>query len=464
MPNAIANSACAPGYFRATFSSCADSIISFHGTNRMPSGTSELTVESLAYGGDGVAHIEGRVIFIPDALPGDVVRVRIAQDKGTYLRGELLDVVEPSPDRVDYFCPRAEHCGGCQWQGLSYPAQIRWKRNIVEESLRRLGHIDDIPVEECLPSPVESGYRTVVRFPVRQTVPGLVMGYFERRSHRIVDIPACPLSGDRVNQIASYIRALPGIDRLDLREVTIQAGYNHSSASVSFLLGRPGNFREIAESMLREIKDMEGVCFWRETSPGERRRVKVFGSPYRYETVRGRTFRIEERSFFQINIPQTENLVRLAGEMLGQNEGKGLVDGYGGVGLFSLSIASVTAPVYLFDLASWAVEDAIYNAGEMGFHDFAALTGDAKEAFAGAGETDRLIVDPPRTGLGLTSVEEMCRFNADRMVYVSCNPTTLARDLQYFIERGYAVKRIVPVDMFPHTYHIETVVELVRKE
>ncbi|MHB9027378.1 MAG: 23S rRNA (uracil(1939)-C(5))-methyltransferase RlmD [Candidatus Latescibacterota bacterium] len=430
----------------------------------MPGETSNVTVESLAYGGDGVAHLEGRVIFIPDALPGDVVRMRVVQDKGTYLRGELLEVVEPSPDRVTPFCPLAERCGGCQWQSLAYPAQLRWKRAIVEESLRRLGRIEDVPVEECLPSPEERGYRTVVRFPARQTASGLVMGYFERRSHRIVNLTACPLSGERANHIASYIRTLPGIERLDLREATIRTGHNHPSALVSFLIGRPGNFSELAELMLREIEGLAGVSFWRETSPGEGRRMKVFGSPYRHETVLGRTFRIEERSFFQINIPQTENLVRVAGEMIGREDESRLVDGYGGVGLFSLSIASAAAPVYLFDLAAWAIQDAVHNAGEMGFRDFHALAGDAAEAFAGAGEADRLIVDPPRTGLGLTAVEEMCRFNADRLVYVSCNPTTLARDLRYFIERGYSVRRIVPVDMFPQTYHVETIVSMSREK
>jgi 23S rRNA (uracil1939-C5)-methyltransferase len=433
-------------------------------SNKMSDISSILTVESLAYGGDGVAHLEGRVIFIPDALPGDVVRVRVVQDKGTYLRGELLEVINPSPDRVAPFCPLAERCGGCQWQGLAYPAQLRWKRVIVEESLRRLGHIGDVPVKECVPSPVERGYRTVVRFPARQTASGLVMGYFERRSHRIVDLHACPLSGARANHIASYIRTLPGIDRLDLREVTIRAGYNHPSALVSFLIARPGQFGELAGAMLREIEGLAGVSFWRETAPGESRRMKVFGSPWRHETVLGRTFRIEERSFFQINIPQAENLVRLAGEMMECGEGARLVDGYGGVGLFSLSIASSGSPVYLFDLASWAIEDAIHNAGEMRFRDFTALAGDAKEAFAGAGEAGRLIVDPPRTGLGLIAVEEMCRFNADRLAYVSCNPTTLARDLRLFIERGYTVRRVAPVDMFPHSFHIETVAELVKNK
>jgi len=419
---------------------------------------SRLTIDSLAYGGDGIGRLDNRIIFIPGALPGDVARVKVIQDKGTYLRGELLDVLEPSPDRVDFFCPHAERCGGCQWQELAYPAQLRWKRIILEESLRRIGRIEDVPVEECIPSPLRKGCRTIARFPVKQTASGPVMGYFGRRSHRIVNLDSCPLSTERVNIIAAQIRSNPQIRRLDVREATIRAGYNHSSALVSLLTGAPARFESLAEGMLNDIENLAGVSFWRETGPGQSRRIKTHGIPHRYETVLGRTFRIEEQSFFQINIPQTENLVRLAANMIKLEAGQRLVDGYGGVGLFALNIASAKNPVLLFDYSLPAVEDAVYNARAMGFQDFTAFAGNAAEAFAGAGEAPRLIVDPPRTGLGLAAVEEMSRFRAERIVYVSCNPTTLARDLRYLIERGYAVRRVVPVDMFPHTYHMETVV------
>ena len=228
-----------------------------------------LTVESLAYGGDGVAHIEGRVIFIPETLPGDIVRVRVAQDKGTYLRGALEEILEPSPDRVPFMCSMADKCGGCQWLGLAYPVQLTWKRAIVEESLRRIGHIEDVAVEPCLPSPLERGYRTVVRFPARNTAAGLAMGYFERRTHHAVDVGDCPLTGERANRIARYIRTMTDLKSLDIREVTIRAGHNHSSSLVSFLLGRNGRFEEIANRMLAEIEGLEGVSFWREDTAGK---------------------------------------------------------------------------------------------------------------------------------------------------------------------------------------------------
>jgi 23S rRNA (uracil1939-C5)-methyltransferase len=417
-----------------------------------------VTIESLAYGGDGVAHLEGRVLFIPGALPGDVVQIRIIQDKGSYLRGELVEIISLSPDRVESSCRYSSRCGGCQWQELSYQSQLGWKRAIVEESLRRLGGVDGIEVEKCIPSPVINEYRTIARYPARHTSGGLVMGYHQRRTHSIVDIETCPMASKQVNRIAQSIRALPFIEPLDLLEITIQASYNLPTALVKFTLRKPASdLTAIGERILSEIDGLSGVSFVIETSPGKTRHLLTLGTPYRYERVRGKTFRIEERSFFQINIPQTENLVELAGDMLQYKDGEVLADCYGGVGLFSLSLAPSNSGIYLFDVSAWAVGDSRFNASEMGYSNFTGIVSDADKAFSVIGEADILIIDPPRTGLGLKAVEEMSRFKAKRMVYVSCNPTTMARDISYFFQRGYRAKRIVPIDMFPNTYHIETV-------
>ncbi len=429
-----------------------------------PGGTEahRLEIDSLAYGGDGVARWDGRVAFVPGALPGDVVSAHIAQDKGTYLRAALDRVEEPSPDRIEPFCPLADRCGGCQWQELSYPAQLRWKHAIVEESLRRLGGFADIPVGECLPSPVERGWRTVARFPSAVEGGRFVMGYFGRRSHRIVDVPSCPVASDRVNRIAEAVRGLPGIERAYVREVTVRASWNHPSALVSLLVGRHTDLRSLAAALIDSGAGVDGVALWIGDSIETARRLKTFGASHRFEKVNSRAFRIDERSFFQVNIPQAERLAALAADALRMGEGTVLTDGYGGVGLFSLGCAPDTTDVRLFDTAEWAVDDASHNARELGFGRFAGHAGGAKEAVEAFGPSGRLVIDPPRTGLGLAAVEAAVRFGAERIAYVSCNPTTLARDLRLFAERGYTVVRATPVDMFPHTYHIETVAELER--
>lgn len=421
-----------------------------------------LAVDSLAYGGDGVARWDGRVVFIPGALPGDMVTARIAQDKGTYLRAALDRVEEPSPDRVEPFCPLADRCGGCQWQELSYPAQLRWKRAIVEESLRRLGGFSDIPVGECVPSAAERGWRTIARFPTAVVDGRFMMGYYGRRSHNIVDVPSCPLASDRVNRIAAAVRGLPGIERAQVREVTVRASWNHPSALVSLLVGRHTDIRPLATALLDSDAGVGGVALWIGDSAETARHLKTFGESHRFETVNGRTFRIEERSFFQVNIPQAERLVALAADTLHLDEGTTLTDGYGGVGLFSLGCAPETTDISLFDTSEWAVADAVHNARELGFDRFSSCIGGAKEVFEAFGPSDRLVIDPPRTGLGLKAVEAAVRFGAERIAYVSCNPSTLARDLRLFAERGYAVVRATPVDMFPHTYHIECVVSMER--
>jgi len=375
----------------------------------------------------------------------------------------VISVDSASEERVKPFCPLADRCGGCQWQELSYPAQLRWKRAIVEESLRRIGGFGDIPVAECAPSVPERGWRTVARFPAAVENGRFVMGYYGRRSHRIVDVPSCPLATDRVNRIGEAVRALPGIERANITEVTIRASQNHPSALVSFCTSRHTDIRPLVSPLLDSGTGVDGVALWAGESFETARRLKVFGSPYRFEKVNNRLFRIEERSFFQVNIPQAERLLSLAADALRLESDSTLTDGYGGVGLFSLGCAPLTADIRLFDTAEWAVDDAGYNAGESGFTRFRGFTGGMKEAFDSFGPSGRLVIDPPRTGLGLKAVEGAVRFGADRIGYVSCNPTTLARDLKLFSERGYMVLHASPVDMFPHTYHIETVAELQRE-
>ncbi|MCE5249524.1 23S rRNA (uracil(1939)-C(5))-methyltransferase RlmD [bacterium] len=423
-----------------------------------------VTIESLAYGGDAVCHADGRVVFVPDGVPGDVARIEILQDKGSFMRGELRELVTPSPDRVEPFCPYASQCGGCQWQTVDYPAQVTWKRTIVSETLKRIGGIELPEVEPCHASPNDRNYRTVARYPVERTSQGLVFGYNERRSHRIVDILSCPVAEDRVNDIAVALRSLltERFQRTDIRELTIRAAHNHPSSLVSMVFGSEAGCSGLAETMLTEIENLAGVSLWITGGENTLRHLKTYGDRHRYETVNGKLFRIEERSFFQINIPQTESLVNIVTEMTGVHSRQKLVDGYGGVGLFSLGVPPTDTDIFLFDVSGTAVRDSIYNARNGGFSRFRAVKGTAQEVIDSLKGTDVLFIDPPRTGLGLKAVRAVCSPGASTIVYISCNPATLARDLKIFAENGYSVERIVPVDMFPHTFHIETVVKLER--
>lgn len=436
---------------------------SLHDTNPENHHSSHtVTLEALAYGGDAVCHVSGQVVFVPDGVPGDGALIELVADKGTYSRGTICELLTASPDRTNPFCPLAERCGGCQWQMVSYKSQLEWKRSIVEETIRRIGMFEDVAVEPCVASPVEHSYRTVGRYPARTTNRPIVFGYHERRSHRMVDIVACPVATERVNTIASNIRAIldEEPDRYDIREITISSSYNKPSSLISLTVDPGKQPGETAFRRLAEIDTVAGVIVRVSGNNRTTRHLYTLGNCHRFETIHGVRFRIDERSFFQINIPQTVQLVTIVREMLEGEQCRKLVDGYGGVGLFSLCCAPEGADIYLFDTSRPAVQDSIYNADVRGLSRFSAFCAGAVEALGSVGTADVLILDPPRTGLGYEAVRAAASTEAGTIIYVSCNPTTLARDLALLCKQGYHIERVIPVDMFPQTYHIETVAKL----
>jgi 23S rRNA (uracil1939-C5)-methyltransferase len=212
--------------------------------------------------------------------------------------------------------------------------------------------------------------------------------------------------------------------------------------------------------MFSDIPGFAGVSIWRDDKRGRQVFDRVYGARYRYEIIAGTRFRIHECSFFQINTLQAETLAALVKDMACPEPSGTLIDAYGGVGLFSLTTAPVNTPVTLFDNSETAVEDSRCNAEIRGMRAFEARCGDAGEALAKIHSADLLIADPPRTGLGRRAVTSACALGAPTIIYISCNPATLARDCKIFTEKGYTVERVAPIDMFPHTYHIETVVKI----
>ena len=428
----------------------------------MHSNPETITIDSLAYGGDAVGHINGRVIFVPGGIPGDEISITIDEDRGSFLKGTIQKILSPSTERVEPFCPFAERCGGCQWQDVAYPAQLYWKHKIVSETLHRIGKLSMISVEPCIPAPFDRGYRSIARYPSQKSGNKLKWGYYERQSHNLVDIDCCPIASVKVNEISSHVRTILLKQKHipDVREITIKTSYNHPSALVSITTRDSYDFTESAGQLLSEINTLNGISIWSKNKSGRPECKQTFGARHRYEILSGHMFRIGERSFFQINTAQTEQMITLIKEMIHPEAGQKVVDGYGGVGLFSLSIFPENTSIYLFDSSKRAVADSRFNADALGFTGFTAYRENAERAFNHISGADILIIDPPRTGLGKKTVRAACNINARTIIYISCNPATLARDLAVFCEGGYRVERIVPFDMFPHTYHLETVVKM----
>jgi 23S rRNA (uracil1939-C5)-methyltransferase len=429
-------------------------------SKELPTGTPTVSVESLAYGGDGVGHLGEKIVFLPDTVPGDIVTARITGDKGTFFRGVLNTIVTASPDRIEPFCPVADRCGGCQWQMISYPTQCAWKERIVRESLRRIGGVGEHNVESCVPSPAERGFRTVARFPAKRTASGLEIGYFARKTHDIIDIKTCPVASDRVNAILADCRESFAVrhTNIPITEITIRASENRESALITVSTEITCDLAPAANDLMLMRPELAGVVHRLDDGT----HVRTYGLRYLEEEIGGTEFRVDERAFFQVNAAATGPLASMVGKAIAAQSGETVVDGYGGVGLFSLTSVPVDATVQLYDTGWDAVRDSVHNARRRGMASFIARREDTSRAVRRIGLADAVIVDPPRQGLDARTIDAVASLQASRVVYVSCNPATLARDLARFRKDGYRVEHVTPVDLFPHTYHIESVAVLKR--
>lgn len=427
--------------------------------------TVSLEIEALAYGGDAVAHHDGRVVFVSGGVPGDRVRAVITVDKGSFLRGTIETVETPSPDRTAPFCPHAERCGGCQWQQVSQTAQLEWKQRIVTESIRRIAGIEGVSADPCLAAPIDRAYRSTARFPVSTKDGRLTMGYFAAHSKDIVDIDQCPVSTPSVDNLFSRIKTLLGTmtPLPAVSEIGIQASGADDSAHIDIVLRNP---TEELTSLIEAINaDTEsiGITTHHRNRKGETRMLAREGAGFRTEEVAGARFRISPESFFQAHVPQAERLVAVLQELIGDAPSGKIVDGYGGVGLFSFGVFTPDTEILLFDSSAEAVADSRANAEMNGYERFTAMESLPLTAFKKCRKADILLLDPPRTGLGTNVADAAARLRTPMILYVSCNPTTLARDLRVICSQGYTIERVVPLDMFPQTYHVETVVKLVRQ-
>ena len=402
----------------------------------------EILLEGIAHGGEAFGRHEGKIIFVPYAIPGERVRVRIRQEKKTWARAQLLRVLDPSPDRVAPPCPYfgPGGCGGCQWQHIRYERQLALKKEIVIDQLQRLGHVADPPVRDVMSVGEPFHYRNHMQFSVdREGRPGLL----QAESHRVVPVDACLLMHPLLGEVYGALDlSWPGLRRLILR-----AGVN------------TGDRMLILETRGEEMPALEvdmpvSVVLHRPRKPP----FPLAGLPYIREEVGGRVFRISSDSFFQVNTAGAEALVRLVQEFLAPKGHETLLDLYCGVGLFGLSLAPHVGLVIGVDVSESAMEDAAHNAQNFGLENVALHEGPVEEVIRVLWEpADLAVMDPPRSGAGREVLQHLHRLRVRRLVYVSCDPATLARDALYLQELGYRLEVVQPVDMFPQTYHIETV-------
>ncbi|NPA91606.1 MAG: class I SAM-dependent RNA methyltransferase [Chloroflexi bacterium] len=402
----------------------------------------ELLLEGIAHGGEAFGRHEGKIIFVPYAIPGERVRVQIVREKARWARARLIDVLTPSPDRITPPCPYfgPDKCGGCQWQHIAYPRQLALKREVVVDQLRRLGHVADPPVREVLAVGEPFHYRNHMQFTV---APDGRLGLFRGGSDQVIPVDTCLLMHPLLEEVYTSLE----VGWEGLRRVILRAGVNTGDRMV------------ILETDAQEAPELEvdipvSVVLHRPKKPP----FPLAGLPFIREKVGERTFRISSGSFFQVNTWGAEMLVRLVREFLAPRGYETLLDLYSGVGLFGLSLAPDVGLVIGIDASESAMEDAAYNAQAFGLENVALHEGPVEEVLKVLWEPAELaVLDPPRSGAGREVFRHLRRLRVRRLVYVSCDPATLARDVQYLQEFGYQLRVVQPVDMFPQTYHVESV-------
>ena len=422
-----------------------------------------LDVESLAYGGKGVARRDGYVVFVAGALPGDRVRAEVTRAKRGYAEASTTEIVQPSPDRVP---PRCDHggepCPGAPWQGLAYEEQLRQKHSQVEDALVRIGHLSGFELEPIEPAVERWRYRNKLEYSFGERDGELVLGFHARgRWDVIVDAEDCQLASERNNARRNELRewassaGLPAYDKRSregvLRNLVIREG-RRTGQLQSRLITSPA---EIPRPPVDLHTIVEGPGSGTDGPTG------ALGAEYLEEELRGLRFRISHRAFFQTNTEMAERLYAIAAEMAGLTGSERVFDLFCGIGTLGLTLAGRAGEVWGIEIVADAVVDAEENARLNGVENASFRTGDARKEIrpllAEAGSPDVVVVDPPRAGLSKKVVRRLIECEAPRIVYVSCNPTTLAPNAAQLAEAGYRLRRVKPVDMFPQTPHIECV-------
>jgi 23S rRNA (uracil1939-C5)-methyltransferase len=392
----------------------------------------EVTVEKLVYGGEGLARLNGRVVFTPFVLPGERILAQARQEKPGLVRAQAVEVLEAAPERVAAPCPYFARCGGCHYQHAPYEYQLALKRAILVEELRRLGKIEP-PGHIEIVAGEPWAYRNRAQLHVEENR----LGYREARSHRLCAIDHCPISSPAINDA---IRTLVSMQR--------DSRWPRFVRSLEIF----SDEREVQINVLETDRPVARRFFdWcADLIPG------VVTGALDYE---GR-FRVSSNSFFQVNRFLADRLVETA---LGDSTGQRALDLYAGVGLFSVPLAARFGKVTAVESGGGAVRDLQFNAERAGRANLTAVQNTAEEFLAGMTEPpDLVLLDPPRSGLGKAVVERLIALRAPRVTIVACDPATLARDLAALLGGGYKIDRMALVDLFPQTFHMETVAALSR--
>lgn len=426
--------------------------------------TPQVAIDALSYGGGGVGRVEGKAVFVPGTAPGDVVRFRPLKEKKRFVQGQLVSIESPSALRRQPPCPVFGDCGGCQWQHLPYHHQVDWKERIFRDFLVRQNGVAEELILPFVAAPDEWNYRSRVQFKCRQTPAGFVIGFFRTASHYVIDVAQCPIAAPAINRALTLLREwFPGSPHpAQIPQVDLALDDEGQVAAVVHVIG--DELESVRRYLAPRLEDA-GIGFHLQSG---RKDTLVHVAGPRELTIRpleGEPMRLgyPVGGFAQVNLAQNRRLVGEVLKAAGEVAGGKVLDLFCGMGNFSLPLASRGALVTGVEDFAPAIACAIRNAlGNQLNSRFlcrpaaAALASD----LAGA-DFDLVLLDPPRTG-AYEVVRHLLAGRPERLLYISCDPATLARDLKPLLHNGYRVERAIGLDLFPQTYHLESLVHLRR--
>lgn len=442
--------------------------------------TLELTITDLSSSGEGVGRWENRVVFVPDTVQGDRIQARLLFTKPTFGRGQLLQVLTPGSDRIRPACIVADKCGGCQWQTVAYPAQLAAKERQITEALQRIGGFDTFPLAPIMGAENPLSYRNKATYPLGLSAEGTVKaGYYRKGTHQIINLNQCPVQDDRLDPLLAGVKQDIQAQGWPIYDETTRSGHlRHLALRVGRRTGQClltlvsttwdlPQVEEMAGRWREQYPNLVGVCVNRNEHDTNAifgpETQYVAGRPYLEERFAGLSFHIYPTTFFQVHTEQAERLLRCILDRLKLQGRETVVDAYCGIGTLTLPLARKAGFCLGLEVQQEAVEVATENAqvnhiGNVSFQvgTVATLLPTVTRALGGD-RPDVVVLDPPRKGCEAGVLTALLALKPQRIVYMSCNPATLARDLKHLCAGGYKLQGLQPADFFPQTAHVECV-------
>jgi len=443
----------------------------------------EVTVENIASDGNGVAHIDGFAVFIPMSAVGDVLQIKIIKVNRRYAVGRVEKIIKPSKTRCKPICRQYKRCGGCNIGHIKYDEQLRIKINIVKDALERIGGVDRNIVEKIIGMDNPKGYRNKMIFPADKVNNEICFGFYASRSHTLIPVENCYISAEIsdgiLNAVKQYMNETgmsvynEAENRGAVRRVFIRKGFVSNEIMVVVCVAEYHiKNRERLIELLRDVsEDIKSIIININPNPNNlvlgNKNITLWGKDYIEDILCGYKYRISPHSFFQVNPVQTEKLYNTAIEMAGLTGKENLLDIYSGIGTISITASGKAKEVIGIEVVEQAVIDAEENVKANGVENCVFYAGKAESVVPEIMEKgflpDVAIIDPPRKGSDEKTLMALINSSVSRIVYVSCNPSTLARDVSFLADNGFRAEKAVAVDLFPYTCHVETVVLMSRK-